>query len=243
MNVVAIIQARMGSTRLPGKVLRDIAGDTMLARVVRRAQLARSLSAVVVATSVAPSDDAIVAECARLGVPVFRGHEQDVLDRYWQAACAHQADVVVRITADCPLVDPGVVDQVVAAFRDARPDYASNVLERTYPRGLDTEVMALATLEQTWREADRPYQRAHVTPYIYQNPDRFRLLSVRADADYSAYRWTVDTPEDLAFVQAVYARLRDKPAAPWTVVLTLLTGEPDLAEMNRDIQQKALHEG
>jgi spore coat polysaccharide biosynthesis protein SpsF len=243
MKVVAIIQARMGSTRLPGKVLRDIAGETMLARVVRRVQLARMPDAVVVATTLAPSDDAIVAECVRLGVPAFRGSEQDVLDRYWQATCTHQADVIVRITADCPLIDPRLVDYVVAAFLEGQPDYASNVLERTYPRGLDAEVMTLATLERAWREAEQTYQRAHVTPYIYQNPDRFRLLSVRADADYSAYRWTVDTPEDLAFVQAVYARLRDKPAAPWTVVLTLLTGEPDLAEMNRDIQQKALHEG
>jgi spore coat polysaccharide biosynthesis protein SpsF len=193
MKVVAIIQARMGSTRLPGKVLRDIAGETMLARVVRRVQLARMPDAVVVATTLAPFDDAIVAECVRLGVPAFRGSEQDVLDRYWQATCTHQADVIVRITADCPLIDPRLVDYVVAAFLEGQPDYASNVLERTYPRGLDTEVMAQTTLEQAWQQAGQLYQRAHVTPYIYQNPNRFRLLPVKAEADHSYLRWTVDT--------------------------------------------------
>ncbi len=243
MNIVAIIQARMGSTRLPGKVLRDIAGDTMLARVVRRTQLARTLSAVVVATTTAAADSPVVTECDRLGIPAFRGDEQDVLDRYWQAAHACQADVVVRITADCPLIDPGVVDLVVTAFQAARPDYASNVLERTYPRGLDTEVMTLAALRSAWRQADQPYQRAHVTPYIYQNPERFRLLSVKADADTSNYRWTVDTAADLTFVQAVFERLGSDGTFTWRAVLELLAREPELADINRDTQQKALHEG
>jgi spore coat polysaccharide biosynthesis protein SpsF len=161
MNIVAVIQARMGSTRLPGKVLRDIGGKTMLARVVRRMQCAASLSQVVVATTTSPADKAIVAECERLGIPAFRGDEQDVLDRYYQAAQAHRADVVVRVTSDCPLIDPGVVDEVVRAFLDAEPDYASNTLERTYPRGLDTEVMTMAALARAWREAQEPYQHAH----------------------------------------------------------------------------------
>ncbi len=242
MNVVAIIQARMGSTRLPGKVLRDIAGETLLARVIRRVQLAQTLDAVLVATTVAPADDDIVAACDHLGVPVFRGSEQDVLDRYWQAARACRADVIVRITADCPLIDPRVLDQVVTAFLEAQPDYASNVLERTYPRGLDTEVITLAALERAWRQADQPYQRAHVTPYIYQNPERFRLLSVKAEADHSYLRWTVDTAPDLAFVQAVFTRLGGDGTFSWRAVLDLLAREPELAEINLDIQQKALHE-
>lgn len=243
MNIVAIVQARMGSTRLPGKVLSDIAGSTMLARVVNRVRLARRLSTVVVATTMASSDAPILTESDRLGIPAFRGDEQDVLDRYWQAARAHHADIIVRITADCPLIDPDVVDQVVTAFQAAQPDYASNVLERTYPRGLDTEVMALATLEQAWRRADQPYQRAHVTPYIYQNPDHFRLLSVKADADYSHHRWTVDTATDLAFVQTVFERLGNDGIFTWRAVLDLLVREPELADINRSIQQKALHEG
>lgn len=243
MNVVAIIQARMGSTRLPGKVLRDVVGETMLARVIERVQIARMLDAVLVATTVAPADDAIVTACDHLGVPVFRGSEQDVLDRYWQAACACDADVIVRITADCPLIDPRVLDHVVAAFLEAQPDYASNVLERTFPRGLDTEVMTRATLERAWQQADQPYQRSHVTPYIYQHPERFRLLSVKAEADHSYLRWTVDTAPDLAFVQAVFAQFGNDGTFSWRAVLDLLARAPELAEINLDIQQKALHEG
>jgi spore coat polysaccharide biosynthesis protein SpsF len=243
MNIVAIIQARMGSTRLPGKVLKDIGGETMLARVVKRTQRATSLSQVVVATTTSLADAAIVTECVRLKVPVFRGDEEDVLDRYYQAGQAHKADAVVRITSDCPLIDPGVVDQVVQAFLDARPDYASNTLERTYPRGVDTEVVTMTALHRAWREAREPYQRVHVTPYFYQNPQLFRLLSVKADADYSRYRWTVDTSEDLAFVQTVYTRLGNDDAISWRAVLTLLESEPVLAELNRYIQQKELSEG
>jgi len=153
MNVVAIIQARMGSTRLPGKVLLDLAGRTMLARVVRRVGRAALIDEVMVATADAPDDDAIVEECRRLRVPCFRGSEHDVLDRFHRAAIAHRADVVVRITADCPLIDPEVTDRVIRAFFDERPDYASNTLRRTYPRGLDTEVMTAAALVRASREA------------------------------------------------------------------------------------------
>jgi spore coat polysaccharide biosynthesis protein SpsF len=195
----------------------------------------------VVATTTSPADKAIVAECERLGIPAFRGDEQDVLDRYYQAAQVHRADVVVRVTSDCPLIDPGVVDEVVRAFLDAEPDYASNTLDRTYPRGLDTEVMTMAALARAWREAQEPYQHAHVTPYLYQNPQLFRLLSVTANADYSGYRWTVDTPEDLVFVQAVYTRMGNAMDITWRDVLGLLEREPALAELNCNIQQKALH--
>jgi len=243
MRVVAIIQARLGSSRLPGKVLQDIDGSTMLARVVRRSQRAVSLHDVVVATTAERADDAVVAECRKLGVPCVRGDEQDVLDRYYQAAQACRAQAVVRITSDCPLIEPEVIDKVVQAFLNARPDYASNTLERTYPRGLDTEVMTLSALECAWRQATEPYQRIHVTPYLYQNPDQFRLLSVTNEEDYSGYRWTVDTLEDLALVREVYGRLGGGDAIHWTDVLALLAREPQLAELNRAIGQKALHEG
>jgi spore coat polysaccharide biosynthesis protein SpsF len=242
-KTVAIIQARMGSTRLPGKVLKDIHGETMLARVVRRTQRAGNLDEVVVATTVEPGDEPIVAECARLKVYVFRGSEEDVLDRYYKAARAHRADVVVRITSDCPLIEPEVIDRVVGAFLDARPDYASNTMERTYPRGLDIEVMTMAALERAWVEASEPYQRIHVTPYFYQNPDIFRLLSVRHRAALGEYRWTVDTPEDLAFVRQVYGYLGNGGAFSWREVLDLLDRKPELMALNREIRQKALHEG
>jgi spore coat polysaccharide biosynthesis protein SpsF len=243
MRVVAIIQARMGSTRLPGKVLKDIGGRTMLARVVRRTQRSTLLDEVVVATTVKSDDDAIVAECTRLGVPVFRGEEDDVLDRYYRAAQAHRAQAIVRITSDCPLIEPDVIDEVVDAFLETTPDYACNTLERTYPRGLDTEVMTLAALERVWRQATESYQRIHVTAYIYQNPDQFELLSITGDQDFSHYRWTVDTLEDLEFVRAVYDRLGNDDTVGWKGVLDLLAREPDLATLNRAIRQRVLHEG
>ena len=205
--VVAIIQARMGSTRLPGKILMDIGGETMLARVVRRVQRATMLDQVVVATTFLPSDDVTALECERLDVPVYRGSELDVLGRYYWTAKKYQAEVVVRITADCPLIDPEIIDQVVLAFLKSRPDFASNTIIRTYPRGLDVSVMSQAALTRAWKEARRAYDSEHVTSYIYQNPNIFRLLPVVGEVDYSNHHWTVDTQEDLDFVRGIYARL------------------------------------
>jgi len=242
MMIVAVIQARMRSTRLPGKVLKDLGGDTVLGRVVSRLRRCHLVNDLVVATSTDPADDFILNECRRLGIRAFRGSEQDVLDRYYRAAREAQADVVVRITCDCPLIDPAVSDKTIQAFLDVRPDYASNVLERTYPRGLDTEVVTLAALECAWRDAREAYQREHVTPFLYQHPERFRLLSVKGDHDYSQYRWTLDTPEDLEFLRAVYARIVDGQDLAWQDVLNMVEREPDLAELNRHIIQKALHE-
>ena len=243
MKIVAIIQARMGSSRLPGKVLQDIQGETMLARVVTRVQRARAIGMVLVATSDGSADDRIVQECRRCSVPVFRGSEDDVLDRYFRAAQWAKADVVVRVTSDCPLIDPEITDKVVRAFLAGRPDYASNTMIRTYPRGLDTEVMTRQALERAWHAADQPYQRAHVTPYIYEHPEEFDLLSVEGDVDRSQHRWTVDTPEDLEFVRAIYARLNDRKEFLAPDVFALLEREPELMELNRWIEQKALQEG
>ena len=243
LKVVAIIQARMGSTRLPGKVLLDLAGASVLSRVLERVRRTDSIDEVVVATTDRPSDDIIVQECLRYQIPVFRGQEEDVLDRYYRAAVSAKADVVVRITSDCPLIDPEVTGKTVQAFMAEHPDYASNCLVRTYPRGLDTEVMTLRTLERAWREATQPYERAHVTPYIYENPGEFKLLSVTGEADWSGHRWTVDTPEDLELVRSVYARLNHRNQFLWRDVLDLLQREPELAELNRTVAQKALHAG
>jgi spore coat polysaccharide biosynthesis protein SpsF len=243
LKIVAIIQARMGSSRLPGKVLKDIRGQSMLGRVVNRVRRACSVDEVLVATTDCPADDVVVQECRLSSVPVFRGNEDDVLDRYLRAAQWTNADIVVRITSDCPLVDPQITDKTIRAFLAERPDYASNVMVRTYPRGLDTEVMTVQTLEQAWRKADQPYQHAHVTPYIYEHPEDFKLLSVTGDADYSQHRWTVDTAQDLEFIRAVYARLDGQPEFPWRDVLALLERERELIEINRTVPQKALHAG
>jgi spore coat polysaccharide biosynthesis protein SpsF len=275
MKVVAIIQARMGSSRLPGKVLADVGGRSMLWRVCRRAGRAALVDQVVVATTLEPDDEQIADECALLQVPCFRGSAQDVLRRYDGAARAFEADAVVRITADCPLIDPKVIDLVVGAFlrtekggqapfsgeggqapvaqRAASPpllpfSYASNTLRRRWPRGLDTEVMTVAALERACREATEPYQRTHVTPYIYRHPELFRLLAVTPPSGghhegFGHGRWTVDLPEDLDFVRAVYARLGDDPSFSWRDVQRLLTREPALAELNRHVRQKQLVEG
>lgn len=241
-RVVAIIQAHMASTRLPGKVMMDIGGRTMLARVVERTRRAALLDAVVVATTTHPGDEPVVAECARLGVPSFRGSEEDVLDRYWRAARAHRADAVARITSDCPLIDPGLIDRVVGAYREGRPDYASNSIRPTYPLGLSLGVAGMDALERARREAREVYQRVHVMPYIYQNPRLFRILSVAGDEDLSGHRWTVDTPEDMAFVRAVYERLGNDDRFTWRDVLALLEQEPGLSDINRHVRQKTLKE-
>jgi spore coat polysaccharide biosynthesis protein SpsF len=233
----------MGSTRLPGKVLADIDGCPMLWRVLERTRLARIVDEVVVATTTKAADEPIVALCQEHAVKCFRGSELDVLDRYYQAAVENGADVVVRITSDCPLIDPEVIDKVVNVFLSEPCDYASNCAVRTYPRGLDTEVVAFRALEAAHFDARQSYQRAHVMPYIYENPGRFKILSVTTeDEDYSAYRWTVDTMEDLEFVRAVYDRLKD-PRFLMDDVLKLMECEPELLEINRSIAQKEVYEG
>jgi spore coat polysaccharide biosynthesis protein SpsF len=238
VKVVAVIQARMGSTRLPGKVLRDLAGETVLTRVVTRLRRTKLIHEVLVATTDQRADDVIVAECHRLSVKVTRGDQNDVLDRYFRAAQFSKAEVVVRITSDCPLIDPEITDKTIAAFLDQHPDYASNVLVRTYPRGLDTEVMSFAALSRAWQEARKPYEREHVTPYIVEHPAEFRLLSVIGDEDHSGLRWTVDTTEDLEFVRSVYNRLGGDGEFSWRAVLDLIEREPQLAELNRFVNQK-----
>ena len=242
MRTVAIIQARMGSTRLAGKVLLDLAGEPMLARVMHRVQRASLLDEVMIATTIHPADDAIAQLCAARGWPCARGSPEDVLDRYYQAARVSQADVVVRITSDCPLIEPEVIDQVIHEFLAHQPkaDYASNVQSpRTFPRGLDTEVMRFDALARAWREDTNPAWREHVTPYIYRHPERFRLHDVVNAVDLSSLRWTVDTAQDLEFVRRIYARFGGDTFT-WRDVLALLEQHPDWLEINRTVEQKVV---
>jgi len=242
MNIVAIIQARMGSSRLPGKVSMDLGGETVLGRVVRRLQRSRHISKIVVATTTVPADEVIVAECDRLEVLCFRGSEHDVLDRYYQAARANAADALVRVTSDCPLIDPELVDETVEVFRDEHADYASNVFPRTYPRGLDTEVFSFDALDRAWREAREAHQREHVTPYLYEHPQIFKLASLSGAADYSRYRWTLDTLEDLELLRTIYSRFHGRDDFSWQEVLRLMEREPELAELNSQVLQKPVRE-
>src|SRR5215831_10454506 len=232
-NIVAIIQARMGSTRLPGKVLADIAGEPMLARIVSRVEQATLIQKVVVAISDATEDDRVAEFCERKKIAAFRGSEQNVLDRFYHAAKSHQADVVVRITGDCPLIDPEVMDRVIAAYLRGECDYASNTLICTYPDGLDTEVFSFAALETAWRDARRTADKEHVTPFL-RTSRRFKLRNVESELGRSLrhLRWTVDEPCDLEFVRAVYAHFGTKQIFGWRDVLTLLDAQPALGQLN-----------
>lgn len=232
----------MGSTRLPGKVLLDLGGRTMLARVIRRAQRSKLIDEVTVACSTESSDDAIVAECAKLGVRVHRGSDSDVLDRYHGATVAFQPEAIVRITSDCPLIEPEVSDKVIARFIESGADYASNTIDRSYPRGLDTEVCKRVCLDRAWSEATEPYQRVHVTPYLYQNPELFKIVQVRGETDLNELRWTVDTPEDYEFICRIFAHFDGQDDFTWHDVLAMLKLNPGLDEINRHIRQKELRE-
>lgn len=242
MKIVAIIQARMGSTRLPGKILLDLAGEPMLARDMHRLSRAQTLDEVVVATTIKSTDDAIVALCQKRNWPCFRGSEADVLDRYYRAAQEYQADVVVRVTSDCPLIEPEVVDRVVREFLERQPeiDYASNTApERTFPRGLDTEVMSFEALARAWREDKNPAWREHVTPYIRRHPELFETYGVINDEDLSYMRWTVDTPEDLALVRRIYEHFGHDQFS-WREVRAVLAQHPAWLEINREVHQKVI---
>jgi len=215
----------------------------VLDRVVERAARAVTLDDLCVAVPDAESDDELHALCEARGWMCSRGSEHDVLDRYYRAALEISADVVVRMTADCPLLDPEVIDRVVRAFLEDRPDYASNTLERTYPRGLDTEVMSLGALERSWQEATAPYQRAHVTPYILEHAESFHLVSVVGPTDHSRHRWVVDVPEDLEFVRSVYAHFEGRDGFSSADVLEILDRNPSLAAINWAVCQKPVREG
>ncbi len=240
MKVVCIIQARMGSSRLPGKVLMDIAGAPMLARVVTRVRRAAALDEVVVATTENDEDQALVDFCAGAGVSCWRGDETDVLSRYLGAARAFGAGAVVRVTSDCPLIEPRLIDRVVGLLQGGGCDYASTTLQRTYPRGLDVEAFTMASFERLAGEAREEYERVHVTPRYYRNPDLFRLSGIEAERDYSDLRWTVDTPEDIALVREIYAHFGGRDDFDWRQVLALIEARPELALINAEIRQKEL---
>ncbi len=242
LKVVGIVQARTGSTRLPGKVLMDLAGEPMLARVVRRLSRAQSLHEVIVATTTEAQDDA-VAELARArGWPCIRGSRDDVLDRYYQAATDRMADLVVRVTGDCPFIEPILVDQVVAALLDGWPDVdlSSNVWpRRTFPRGLDAEALTSLALARVWREDHSPRTREHVTAHIYKNPQQYRIVGVQGENDLSEHRWTVDTCEDWALAECLYHHFGHDQFG-YKDVLSALAQNPGWSDLNRGVEQKAV---
>jgi len=260
-RVIAIIQARMGSSRLPGKVLLDIAREPMLTRVIARTSRAATVDGVLMATTTDASDDPVAASCDSMGVPCTRGSLHDVLDRYYQAAKQASADIVVRITADCPVIDPDLVDDCVNALVSGSFDFSCNRLPppftRTYPIGLDTEVCTFVALEKAWKESEETFHREHVMPYLYEgvelsaasdqlstgtSPRGFKIAQLHNTVDYGSYRWTVDTPEDLEFMRQVYARFEGRDDFSWIEVLDLVHAEPDLMKINAGIKHKTLKE-
>ena len=231
--IVAILQARMSSTRLPGKVLKPILGKPMLARQLERVRKAKRPDRLIVATSIDTSDDPIVALCEEEGVTCHRGKLDDVLDRFYQAAMPLQPDHVVRLTGDCPLADPAIIDKVCDFHIDGGFDYSSNAIQPSFPDGLDVEICRFEILRQAWTEAVLPSHREHVMPFIHKNPQRFRIGHYKNDADLSHLRWTVDEPEDFELVTNIYQSLYPTNSTFDTAaILRLLEQKPEWKTAN-----------
>ena len=234
MKIAAIIQARTGSTRLPGKVLIPIGGKPALQWVTERIMKSDLIDHFLLATTILVSDDSIERFCGEYGIRCFRGSELDVLDRYYMAACSlgmGGSDIVVRITGDCQLIEPKICDSVISALMQSDADYVSNVVSRTFPKGLDCEAMRFFALEKSWRDAKLEYEREHVTQYILKNPELFKIENYAYHTDLSQMRWTLDTPEDLEFIKAVIEGLATDNF-DMNDVLSFLDKHPELLEIN-----------
>lgn len=238
MRTVAIIQARMGSSRLPGKILRELAGKAVLQRVIERTAASGVFDEIVVATSNRDIDDITAEKASAFGATVVRGEEDDVLSRYGLAAEVSQAGAIMRITADCPLIDPDVLSNMVSRFHSGGVDVVSNAIHRSFPRGLDAELFSREALDIMLVEAQTSAEREHVTPFLYANPGRFRIISHEASADYSAYRLTLDTPEDFELLDRIYASTNDPDSLRLASVIELLTAHPHWCMINAHIEQK-----
>lgn len=245
MKTHVIIQARMGSTRLPGKVLMPLAGKPALSHLISRVSAATTVDGIILATSVLASDDPIAHWCAENGVLCVRGDESDVLARYLEAVETHPSEIVVRITGDCPLMDPEIIDRLVTTLKEhpSAPDYHSNTLPpRMIPHGLDVEVFRADALRRAGREAIAPEEREHVTPFLYRNPQIFTILRADHPEDISHHRWTLDTPEDNRFLDKVLGAL-PPGAFSWRDTLDALRENPEWAAINSAVTQKKLEEG
>lgn len=245
MKVVAIIQARMGSTRLPGKVMRTLNGKTVLAHVIERVSACPLVDLTVVATTTGVADDVVVDEARRAGAEVYRGSELDVLSRYWEAARAFGAELIVRVTSDCPLFDPAVLTRMLQAYQSAissgrRIDYLSNALERTYPRGLDAEIFPIDVLAAANQKARLPHEREHVTAYIYQHPSQFSLENHTDGWALQHHRWTLDTDEDWTLISSIYRAFPAQRIFSTAEVVELLRKQPELAALNAAVVQKSV---
>lgn len=232
--ILALIQARYNSTRLPGKILKKIAGKPLLEHVIDRLKESVLIHTIAVATTTNEADDRTEELCNSLKIPCFRGSENDVLDRYYQASVVFHEDVVIRITGDCPLIDAQIVDETIARYFHGGYDYVNNFVDRRYPDGLDTEVFSIQALTKAWKEAKLQSEREHVTPYIWKNPSLFRIGSIRNTVDLSHLRWTVDEPKDLIFIRRLYRYFNGKEPH-MMAILGILEEHPELNQINQGI--------
>jgi len=244
MRTVSVIQARMGSTRVPGKVMKDLKGSTVLSHIISRVKQANLIDDIVIATTTRSQDDIVADEAKKYGAKVFRGPEDDLLARYYFAAKENDAQAIVRITSDCPLIDPHIVDDIVGFYHandyDAVTNGGHDPSRRTFPRGLDTAVFSFAALEKAFAEAKEQFEREHVTPYIYKH---FRVFYYRCSKDLSQYRLTLDTEEDYQLIKEIYERLyRGQHDFYLPEIIDLLEKNPDLVAINRDVRQKSILE-
>jgi spore coat polysaccharide biosynthesis protein SpsF len=244
MKIGVIIQARMGSTRLSGKVLKEIKGKTVLSHVIDRVRQSKSIEDIVIATTTYERDDNIEAEAMKCGANVFRGSEEDVLNRYYYAAKQNNIDVIVRITSDCPVIDPYVIDDLISVYLDGKYDLVTNagsdLTQRTYPRGLDTEVFSFQVLQDAFVNAKEKYQSEHVTPYIYEHNNKIHYF--KNDVDYSRYRWTLDTEEDFELINEIYKRMyKGRHDFYLNDIIELFEREPNLFNINAHIEQKKVN--
>jgi spore coat polysaccharide biosynthesis protein SpsF len=243
-KTVAIIQARMSSTRLPGKVLLDLNGKSVLEQVVNRIRQCRQIDEVVIATTEDDCDQVIVEEAKKINVSYYTGDTQDVLNRYFNTAVKYHADIIVRITSDCPLIDPLLTDDIVKFYKEHEYDFVANVLntditQRTYPRGLDTEVFSFELLKEANLKASEKRHREHVTMYMYENVKN--IYCYKNDINYSKYRWTLDTKEDLELIDLLYKNLDGKEKLfSWMDVVRFVEKNPEICKINEHIEQKEI---
>ncbi|MFH1155867.1 MAG: glycosyltransferase family protein [Pseudomonadota bacterium] len=244
MEIAVIIQARMGSSRLPGKSLKKIGPDYLIEKLIKRLSLSSRVTKIIFAVPDKPMDDPLAQVLSNNKVLFYRGSEDDVLDRYYQAARVFKADTVIRVTGDCPLIDPGIVDGIIGFYleADGAYDYVSNSVTRSYPRGFDCEVFSFSVLEEIWEKADKPHEREHVTPYIYQHPDAFRIYHRVAPESLFRpdYRICVDTLEDLSLVDKIFDHFNGRNDMNAKEIVDLLDSRPDLVGINSHIVQKTL---
>ena len=231
MNIIAIIQARMGSKRLPGKMLKEIKGKPLVFYVLNQVKKSKLIDGIVLATTDTDKDRVLLETVEKIGFKTFAGDENDVLDRYYQSAKSFKGDIIVRVTGDCPLIDPRIIDKVIQRYNETGCDYASNVDPPTFPDGLDVEVFSFKVLENAWKEAKLSSEREHVTPYIYKNKDKFITINVENDSNLSKMRWTIDEKEDFLFLKMILDKLGNKEINMKNI-LDVLEKFPELSKIN-----------